>query len=139
MVLNNISTQTLLALSKAIESEVKTRQAVMPGNYNINDTVSLCVNGTLTKCEDEVYTPTIKIAHKVAMALLVRHCGITGKAALTALENAMKMALEADDKSEEYISAMADIESAENRLKESLEALPKAVRSGKTLIKVKVE
>jgi hypothetical protein len=139
MKLKSLSTTTLAALNKAIETELKTRDALNTGKYDVAESVSFNVAGTVTKSADEEYTPTIKIAHKVAMALLVRHCGCTGPAALKALETAMTEAVNVNVESEEYIAAMADLELAEEKVQTMLGKLPKATRTGKTTIKVKVD
>ena len=136
--LNNLSTQVLRALSKALEVELKSREELTPGSYSVDETLSMTVKGKVDKLEDESYTPTIKIAHKAALALLVRNCGITGQAALNALECAMTQALEVDEQSETYIQAIADLERAEEKVKVTLGKLPKAKRTGKTKIVVKV-
>lgn len=140
MKLDSISTETLRVLQKALDAEVKKRDDLNPGTYTVGETLTMSVSGTVVKNDAEWVTPTVHIAHKVAMALLVRHCGITGKYAVAALESAMRSALEADKKSEEYIAAMNDIEAAEAMIEASLASLPKVQRAGKTLInKPKVE
>lgn len=138
MKLETLTVQTLRAMAKALDTEIKKRDDLVTGTYDVAETVTLNVQGTVSKFPDEEYTPTVKIAHKVAMALLVRHCGITGQAALNALERAIKESIEVDDKSETYIAAMADLTVAETKVQNMLNELPKATRAGKTTIKVKI-
>lgn len=139
MKLENIDTLTLRALSKALADELKGRDELTVGVHTVDENVNLHVSANITKGEDETYTPTIKISHKVAMALLVQKCGFVGKGAINALQAAMTEAMNADDKSESYIRAMSDIQAAEKQLATMLGKLPKATRTGKAIIKVKVD
>ena len=134
--LAHIATAELEMLVKVLATELENREPMTPDTYTVSNKLTVAYNGTVTKNSEEEYTPTVKIAHKAAMALLVRYCGVTGDAALHALERAMRDSLAADEKSEDYIIALADLKKAEKKVLASLAKLPKAKRQGKTIIKV---
>ena len=134
--MKNIATKTLAAAKKAIDSEIKTREDLVPGSYNITEELHLNLEGSIVVNEKEKYTPTISIPVKATLALFVRYSGITGDRALAALEQAMLEASKLGDKAEKHILEIAMLEAAEKKVKKMLGDLPKATRAGKTIINV---
>jgi hypothetical protein len=136
--MNKINTATLVSLAKALDTELKSREDLAPGIHAVSDSVNLTLSGSVEVNEPETYTPTINIPLKVTMALFVRYSGITGAAALKALEKAMSEALTLDKKAVKLISELAVLEQAEEKVTAMLGELPKAERKGKTFVKVEV-
>ena len=136
MSMKSINTPALVAAHKALAAEIKSRADLSPNTYSVDDTLTLDLKGTIVVNPEEKYTPTISIPLKVTLALFVRYSGITGAVALNALEKAMSEALDLGDKAEENVRELADIAQAEKKVKKMIGELPKATRSGKTLIKV---
>ena len=48
-----------------------------PGQYNVDETLTVRVSGTVVKGEDESYTPTVAIPFKAVVALLLARMGAT--------------------------------------------------------------
>lgn len=121
----------LLGLAKLLEKDgKKARPDVRPGEYEIDEEILIHLVGTLNVSEDHTYTPTVSIPHKEVLALFVRFCGITREAALEHLQAAMKAALTEGENAAELLAGMADLDEAEARVQESLDALPQMVRKG---------
>ena len=136
MSMKSINTAALVAAQKAIATELKSRADMEPDTYIVTDTLTLDLKGSIVVNPEEKYTPTISIPLKVTLALFVRYSGITGAAALSALEKAMAEALTLGDKAEESVRELADIAQAEKKVKAMLGELPKDTRKGKTIVKV---
>ena len=139
MSMKSINTPALVAAHKALATEIKSRADMEPDTYIVADTLTLDLKGSIVVNPEEKYTPTISIPLKVTLALFVRYSGITGAAALNALEKAMKEALTLGDKAEESVREIADITQAEKKIKKMLAELPKETRKGKTLIEVECQ
>ena len=135
--MKNVSTIALLALSKAIASEIKNREDPEVGTHKVSEKLTFEVEGSVQKCEDETYTPTVDIPLKVTLALFVRYSGITGDAALNALERAMSEALALGEKGEKKVSEVAEIDRAMSKVVSMLGELPRKTRKGKTNVKAK--
>lgn len=125
---------TKVAVAKELKKTAEiAREALTAGTYNVNDTVTLHIQGTLKVGEDSDYTPTTSIPYKAALALFVRYCGITREAAMEALTKAMKEAIEANEAGEqtvEKIQELADLAVAEAKVQEGLDKLPKKTKKG---------
>lgn len=123
--------ETLLGLAKLLEKQAKAaRDSVEAGEHDIDETVMLHVFGTLNVADDQTYAPTVKMPWKTVLALFVRSCGATREAALAMLEAAMHAALLQGEDAAELIAASADLDEAEVRVQEALDALPPQVRRG---------
>jgi hypothetical protein len=134
--MKNLNTLTLRTLAKAIETELKSRTDIQPGTYKVNEELNISLAASIVQNGEEEYTPTISIPTKVTLALFVRYSGITGDAALSALQRAMTEAVKIGEKAEESVSELADIKAAEKKVKKMLGELPKDKRKGKCLIDV---
>lgn len=125
----------LAALNSVVGKLTKAGGPVAPGLYNVDETVTIRVAGTVEKLDDEVYTPTVDIPLKRAMALLLHRAGIQREAAKAALVAAMSEALTtgkgSDDAIDEYI---ADVDAAMAHVVSVTAALPPKVRTGKTKV-----
>lgn len=125
----------LTALNSVVGKLVKSNGPVAPGLYNVDETITIRVAGSVEKLEDEVYTPTVDIPLKRAMALLLHRAGIQREAAKAALVAAMSEALTtgkgSDDAIDEYI---ADVDAAMAHVVSVTAALPPKVRTGKTKV-----
>jgi glycine cleavage system protein P-like pyridoxal-binding family len=134
--MKNINTIALRSLAKAIAEEIKERAEIQPGTYKVSEELNISLDAVVTQNGEEEYTPTISIPTKVTLALFVRYSGITGQAALDALQRAMTEAVKLGEKAEESVSEMANIKEAEAKVKKMLGKLPKDKRKGKCLIEV---
>lgn len=137
----------LAALANVLPKDAKkNRENLAAGEHDLDTEITLAIKGTVKVSEDEEYTPTIKVPHKLALALFIRYAGVTGEAAVKALTKAMAEALEIEklsgpDKKNalKAIGEVADLEAAEKRLDAALFELPKASRVGKVNVKAAVE
>lgn len=136
--MKSIPTTALVALHKALETELKTREDLVPGTYIVSDSVSLDLKGSVVVNERELYTPTISIPLKVTLALFMRYSGITGQHALDALEKAMTESLKLDKKAQKSIIELTTLDKCEEKITAMLGELPKSERKGKTLVHVEV-
>lgn len=138
---------TITAISKELAKQAKkVRDDLAVGEHVIEGDITLSYNGVVKVCEDESYTPTTAIPLKTALALFLRYSGVTGPAANTALIKAMTEALEierltgkAKKDAVEAIREVADLDAAEEAVRQGLAELPEATRKGKVNAKVKVE
>lgn len=137
----------LAALANILPKDAKKgRGKLAAGEYAIDTEVTLAIKGAVKVSADEKYVPTIKVPHKLALALFIRYAGVTGEAAVKALTKAMTKALEIEklkgqDKKNALaaLAEVADLEAAEERLDAALFELPKAGRVGKVTVKAVVE
>lgn len=136
----------LTALGKTLEKEAKKRRGELkPGDHTVEGTITFDYKGTVKVLEDETFTPTVNIPFKVTLALFVRYAGVTREAAMTALTKAMTEALATEKLTGKEkkaaiaaIREVADLEEAEERVREGLAELPKETRAGKVTPKVAV-
>jgi hypothetical protein len=143
---NKLEPAVLAALANVLSKDIKkVRDELKPGEYSLDAEVTLAVKGTVEVLEDEEYTPTAKIPHKLAMALFVRYAGVTGPLAMDALVKAMTeaMAIEAlEGKAKKAalkaIGEVADLDAAEKVVIKGLGELPKESRNGKVNVSAKV-
>ena len=124
---------TLLGLSKAIETFMaseKTRDSLSAGKHEINEVVTLHIQGHLNVGEDFEATATSSIPWKTALALFVRYSGVTGDVAMEALVRAMNEAQNAGEKPEKTISELAELDKAKKIVDEKLASMPKIKKHG---------
>lgn len=128
------------ALAKALEAQTKKeRDDLVAGQeYNFDQVVSLRVAGRLRVGEDHDHTPTAEIPLKATLALFVRYCGVTGDAALAALERAMTEAVALSKDAASSLREVADLDAAEGRVLATLAKLPKVPRKGAVTVKATV-
>jgi len=144
--LSTLNVQTLTALANLLMKEAKARRETLtPGEYSIDEQVTLDVKGLIRVFEDHSYQPTTSIPLKVTLALFLRYSGVTGQHAISALVRAMSEALVIDElpKEErrttvEAIRELADLEEAERIVTSSLEQLPPQNRKGRVNVKATV-
>jgi hypothetical protein len=132
---------TLFGLDKAIGKLIKTeaaRDALTVGKHQIDETLTLHVQGTITVGEDFEWVPTVSIPYKTAFALFVRYSGVTREAAMDAVTKAMKEALTTEAEAKELMEDMAVLDKAEKIVQAGLEALPKQPKKGAVTAKVTV-
>lgn len=129
--------------AKALEkgaAKLAKKFAPAVGKHEVNEVVTLHVQGTVTKHKDEEYTPTADIPLKAALALVLEKSGVTREASARLLEEAMREALEAQEKAQEHVQArLNDIDEAMARVQASLDKLPDKTRKGKTICKIDLE
>lgn len=125
----------LTAMNSVVGKLTKSNGPIAPGVYNVDETVIVRVAGTVEKLQYEVYTPTVDIPLKRAMALLAARMGIQREAAKAALVAAMTDALngvmDSNTAIDEYI---ADVDSAMAHVQSITAALPPKTRTGKTRV-----
>jgi len=124
--MNDIET---VALTKALSKlEV---EKIPAGKHKIDLTVTLRLTGSLTKKEDQDFTPTVSIPLKQALALVLHYAGVTREAAKSILVQAMTESLNGENTSiGDYLQ---DIDAAMAHVQSVTEALPQQTRSGATL------
>jgi hypothetical protein len=143
---SRIDPEILAALANVLSKDAKgVRDCLPPGEYAIDSEITLAIKGKVDVLEDEEYTPTAKIPHKLAMALFIRYAGVTGPLAMDALVKAMTeaMAIEAlEGKAKKAalkaIGEVADLDAAEDVVIKGLGELPKATRNGKVNVSADV-
>ncbi len=125
----------LTALNSVIAKLAKANGPIQPGSYNVDETVTVRVAGTVEKLEDELYTPTVDIPLKRVMALLLARMGFQRDKAMDALVDAMTAALNADMNADPFIDAMMkDVDEAMKHVQSVTAALPPKTRTGKTKV-----
>jgi hypothetical protein len=125
----------VVALNSVVAKLAKSNGPIAPGSYSVDETVTIRLAGTVEKLEDEVYTPTVDIPLKRAMALLLARMGVQREAGKAALVAAMSEALTTSKGSDEAIDEyIADVDSAMNHVQSVTAALPPKVRTGKTKV-----
>lgn len=130
---------TAKCLSKGTE-KLAADLNLAPGKYSIDETITVRIQGTVTKSADETYTPTISIPHKMVLALFVEKMGAVSPNVQGMLLEAMTEALKAGEKAEGAVAdRIRDIEAAEEKVTALLGKLPEATRNGKTVCKITVE
>ncbi len=130
-------------IAKAIEkAAAKTAKKLdlSEGVYDVDETMTIRVQGRIKKGADEDYTPTADIPLKAALALLLEKSGVTRDAATAMLVEAMTEALEAGEKAESAVKErLTDIDAAMARVQAAAARLPDKTRKGKTTCKVTLE
>lgn len=130
----------LAALNGVVSKLAKAGGPVAPGFYNVDETVTIRVAGTVEKLDDEVYTPTVDIPLLTTIALFIDNlCGkvqdIQVAKVLDILVESMTAALTADAKANPVIAArLKDIDAAMAKVRSVTAALPSKVRTGKTKV-----
>jgi len=125
----------LTALSTVLAKLCKASGPLAPGSYNVDETLTIRLAGTVLKAEDETYIPTVDIPLKRTMALLLARMGVQRDAAMAALVAAMSDALNADRNADGDIDAyMKDVDAAMARVQSVTAALPPKTRTGKTRV-----
>jgi len=130
----------MVALVDQIGKMLKAMPALPVGTVAVNETITLRVDGTVEKAEDEQYPPTISIPVKALAATLLPRLGATREAGLATLVEAITEALNGDFKADEALrKRMKDADEAFRLVNERLIArLPLATRTGKTFVRAKV-
>jgi len=129
------------AISKAIKgAALKTARAKLTlGVHQIDTTVD--IKGTIEVLEDEDYTPTAEVPIKATLALFLRNCGVTRKAAAAALLRAMSDAIAANEVGDakaqrihrEINAAQTEVDAMIAMAESTAAKLPKKTRNGKVL------
>jgi len=130
----------LAALNAVVSKLTKAAGPVAPGSYNVDETLTIRLAGTVTKNPDEVFTPTISIPWLAVMALFMEKVrGVVQENQKAAVESivveCMTAALAADVKADPILKArLDDLKAAEAKVRSMTDALPDAVRTGKTFV-----
>lgn len=113
---------------------------LVPGNYDIDETLTIHVSGSVKRAEDGKYTPTTSIPVKATLALVLHLAGFQRERAMELLVEAMTKALaESKQATPEIEALLADVETANKRVLASIAKLPKAPRKGATTVDTTVE
>lgn len=125
----------LTALNSVVAKLAKANGPIAPGFYNVDETVTVRLAGTVEKLEDEVYTPTVDIPLKRVMALLLSRMGFQRDKAIEVLVDAMTAALNADLNADSFIDTFVkDVDEAMKHVQSVTAALPPKTRTGKTKV-----
>lgn len=125
------------ALIKALESE---KVAILPGRYEVNETVQIKIVGTVAKSADTLTKPTTSIPWKLVSALLLEKMGVTRDAASMMIVDAYNEAIElqSDDAVAESLKEkLRSVSEAEKRVNEIVASLPKKPKAGPTNIEIR--
>jgi hypothetical protein len=131
----------MTAVQSVIGKALKAMPALPTGTVRFDETVTLRIAGTVEKCADEEYTPTISVPVKALAATLLPRLGATREAALATLVEAITEALNGDRKADATLrDRMKDADAAFGIVNDRLLAsLPKSTRTGKTFVAATVE
>lgn len=123
-----------MALQKSLKAKSTEIDA---GSYDLDGTrVIIDLSGKLSKGEAEWHTPTTSIPTIATLALAFKLLGIQRERFMETLEVAMNAALANDDQAEEYVKVFnADYSRCEEKVRQSLKALPKVRHEGKVYTK----
>lgn len=126
----------LTTLNACFSKLCKAGNPILPGSYNIDETITLRVAGTVDKGEDEAYTPTISVPVKALAATLLPRLGATREAAIATLVEAITEALNSGKKADETLrDRMKDADAAFDMVNQRvLATLPPSTRTGKTRV-----
>ena len=125
----------LTALNAVLAKLAKASGPIAPGSYNVDETVTVRVAGTVEKADDEVYCPTIAIPVKAVLGTLLPRLGATREAGMAVLVEAMTEAVNLDMKGDTTLKArMKDVDAAMEQVQSVLDALPPKTRTGKTFV-----
>ena len=126
----------LTALNAVIGKLAKSSNPLQPGSYNLDETITLRVAGTVDKGDDESYTPTISVPVKALAATLLPRLGATREAAIATLVEAISEALNNGKKADETLrDRMKDADAAFDIVNQRiLASLPPSTRTGKTRV-----
>lgn len=123
------------------------------GQYSLAETLTIQVNGSVTKGADEDYIPTVDIPLKLALACVLEKAGFQRENAKKILLEAMTEALNMGDKEEELLkqtttltpaelalaTRLKDVQTAMEHVKDVTRNLPTKTRKGKTLVTVAIK
>lgn len=126
----------LTALNACIGKLAKSNNPLLPGSYNLDETITLRVAGTVEKGDDESYTPTISVPVKALAATLLPRLGATREAGIAVLVEAITEALNNGKKADETLrDRMKDADAAFDLVNQRvLATLPPSTRTGKTRV-----
>jgi hypothetical protein len=130
-----LSDAALVALLKTLKSP-----DLLPGEYHVDEVITVRIVGSVNKSPDEVYTPTVDIPVKGVLAALLERAGITREASqqmlLDAINDALRHGTKADAKIKDRLN---DIDEAMERVQRLTTSLVKKTRKGKTFADAEVQ
>lgn len=128
---------TKLAISKSLEKSLTKGFKAEPGVHNIDEIVSIRVQGTITKGADVPYTPTVDIPMLATLAIVLEKAGFQRENAKKLLVEAMQEALAIGEQAAGSVAdRVKDIETAMTHVRQITDALPKKMKSGATNVRV---
>lgn len=115
-----------------------------PGTYQIEETVTLHIRGSIVKSEPTEASPTVSIPLLPTLALVLQKAGFQREnmkaIIIEAMQTALDLEKEGKEKGKEAIKPyIKDFEEAEKHVKAILKALPKVPREGPTKVTVFVD
>ena len=115
-----------------------------PGKTEINEVITLHVQGTLRRGEDSYYTPTVSIPLKATLALLLSRMGFqrekAGEILVQCMTEALTLTNDTKPKGADILEAlMANVDDAMARVNQITGVLPKQLRAGAVTVKGSVE
>lgn len=127
---------TKVALAKLLEKDTK-GVVIAPGVHNVDETVVIKLQGTITKGAPVNYTPTVDIPMLTTLALVLEKSGFQRERSKALLVEAMTEALALGEQGSEHVAErVKDIEAAMGHVREVTEALPKKTKQGATKVEV---
>lgn len=126
----------LTALNACVGKLAKASNPLLPGSYNVDETITIRVAGSVEKGGDEAYTPTISVPVKALAATLLPRLGATREAGIAVLVEAITEALNNGKKADETLrDRMKDADAAFDLVNQRvLASLPPGTRTGKTRV-----
>ena len=130
--------EVMVLLAKWLAAETG---ELSPGQYEVDEVVTLRLQGIIKVSGMVEYTPTISFPHLTVMALLLHKMGFQRERASEMLVEAMRESLTIGEKADGAVGALvADLKTAMERVRSITAQLPKSTRRGPTRIeKMRVE
>lgn len=129
----------LVALAKKLE-KMSEDVVIAPGDYQIDQTITLRITGTVKKGKPTEAAPTVKIPLLATMAILLERMGFQRERASEMISECMTEAMTTNVIASEIIVArIKDFEKAEELVKKTIAEMPKMPKAGPTNVKVEIE
>jgi|14BtaG_2_1085337.scaffolds.fasta_scaffold02169_2 hypothetical protein len=136
--MSQFSPAVAATLAQFFAAEAK-RHPLEPGTHSVQATISLVLDGVVSRAGAEQYTPTTSVPLKSVLALLIPFLGDNREQALDIIAKAMAYAITADVKADDVLAlSIKDITQTQNRVTQTLGEMPPKERAGKTSHKVAV-
>jgi len=108
-----------------------------PGFHHFDELMTVRVNGTVEKKDDQFVAPTTSLPTILTLALFWQKCGVTGDHALNLLRESITEAMTSGTSKDKEIAArVKEVEKAVKTVKKDLiSKLPKQKRAGRVITK----
>jgi hypothetical protein len=123
----------VIALAKLLDKQIAD---LKPGQYRIDQTVTLRIAAEIKRSEDTTYVPTTSVPLKMTLAILLDRMGFQRDKAMEMLVSCMDAAIQAEQSASKVMEEhIRNIDNAMSRVESVCAALPVKVRKGPTNVK----